>query len=432
MSKVVIEEVKARQILDSRGNPTVETEIILSDGSIGIASVPSGASTGKFEAVELRDNDTGCYLGKGVLKAIRNVKEKIAPQIIGRSPFNQRDIDDCMIKLDGTPNKSNLGANAILAVSLANARAAAKSRETPLYKYLGGVNAYVLPVPMMNILNGGAHADNNLDIQEFMITPTGATSFDEALRIGSEVLHTLKAILKTRNLSTGLGDEGGFAPDLSSNDEALELIISAINNSGHSTDEVKICLDVAASEFFDGEKYILKGEGKSLCSNEFVEFLEDLTERYPIVSIEDGMAEEDYAGWKLLTEKLGKKCRLVGDDLFVTNIKRIEEGLKRGIANSVLVKLNQIGTLSETLDTINFSKINGYDTIISHRSGETEDTFISDLAVGTNAGFIKTGSISRSERVAKYNRLLQIEEDLGCSGMVYSGWKFDRQLGESL
>lgn len=422
MSHTVIEEVKARQVLDSRGNPTVEAEIFLSDGTIGRATVPSGASTGKFEAVELRDKNDDFYFGKGVLDAVRNIEEKICPQIIGKSPFAQRTIDNEMIKLDGTPNKSNLGANAILAVSLAVAKSAANSLNLPLYKYLGGINAYVLPVPMMNILNGGVHADNNIDFQEFMIYPVGAKNIKDAVRFGSEIFHTLKGILKMRDLSTGLGDEGGFAPELSGVEEALELIVASINRSGHDTDEVKICLDVAASEFYIDGAYHLKGENKTLKSEEFAEYLTYLANKYPIVSIEDGMAEEDYYGWEILTRHLDGKCKLVGDDLFVTNINRLQEGIKRRIANSILIKLNQIGTLSETLDTINFAKIHGYDAIVSHRSGETEDTFIADLAVGTNCGRIKTGSLARSERVAKYNRLVKIEDELGEGGMIYSGW----------
>ena len=420
MSNIVIEEVKARQVLDSRANPTVEAEILLSDGTQACAKVPSGASTGKFEAVELRDKNDDVYFGKGVLNAAENIKEKIAPQIKGKSPFNQREIDNEMIKLDGTSNKSNLGANAILAVSLANARVASQSLNIPLYKYLGGINACILPVPMMNILNGGVHADNNIAFQEFMIYPVGASDFAQALRIGAEIFHTLKGILKMQGLPTSLGDEGGFAPNLDGIEDAIELILAAINRSAHNTNEVKICLDVAASEFFEDGIYKLRG---GLNSEEFVDFLELLVDKYPIVSIEDAMAEEDFYGWEILTNRLGKKCQLVGDDLFVTNIKRLQEGVKKKIANAILIKPNQIGTLSETLDTINFARINGYNPIVSHRSGETEDTFIADLAVGTNCGQIKTGSLARSERVAKYNRLLKIEEELSCGGMIYSGWK---------
>lgn len=420
MSNIVIEALKARQVLDSRANPTVEAEILLSDGTKACAKVPSGASTGKFEAVELRDKNDDLYFGKGVLNAVKNIEEKIAPQIKGKSPFNQRVIDNEMIKLDGTSNKSNLGANAILAVSLANARVASKSLNIPLYKYLGGINACILPVPMMNILNGGAHADNNIAFQEFMIYPSGASDFAQALRIGSEIFHTLKGILKMRGLPTSLGDEGGFAPNLDGVEDAVEVILAAINKCAHNTDEVKICLDVAASEFFEDGVYKLRG---GLSSEEFVDFLELLVDKYPIVSIEDAMAEEDFYGWEILTNRLGKKCQLVGDDLFVTNIKRLQDGVKRKIANAILIKPNQIGTLSETLDTINFARINGYNPIVSHRSGETEDTFIADLAVGTNCGQIKTGSLARSERVAKYNRLLKIEEELSCGGMIFSGWK---------
>ena len=422
MSHTVIEEVKARQVLDSRGNPTVEAEIFLSDGTRGSSIVPSGASTGKFEAVELRDKNDDLYFGKGVLNAVKNIEEKIRLQILGKSPYAQRKIDNEMIMLDGTPNKSNLGANAILAVSLAVAKSASNSLKLPLYKYLGGINAYILPVPMMNILNGGAHADNNIDFQEFMIYPVGAKNIKDAVRFGSEIFHTLKDILKLRGVSTGLGDEGGFAPELSGIEEALELVVASINRSGHDIGEVKICLDVAASEFYKDGVYHLKGENKTLKSEEFAEYLGYLSDKYPIASIEDGMAEEDYYGWEFLTRHLGGKCKLVGDDLFVTNIKRLQNGIKRRIANSILIKLNQIGTLSETLDTINFAKIHGYDAIVSHRSGETEDTFIADLSVGTNCGRIKTGSLARSERVAKYNRLIRIEEELSSGGMIYSGW----------
>ena len=384
------------------------------------AAVPSGASTGTLEALELRDNEKTMYLGKGVLQAVDNVNSIIAPELTGEYPYNQREIDNLLISLDGTENKSKLGANAILAVSLAAAKAASLSLGIPLFQYIGGINALTLPTPMMNILNGGAHADNNVDFQEFMIIPTGAVNFQEAVRIGSEVFHTLKSILKEKGLATSVGDEGGFAPNLDSNEEALKIISDAIKKAGYSTDTVKIALDVASSEFYKEGRYELKGENKSLSKPEMVEFLAKLTEKYPIISIEDGMAENDYEGWKMLTERLSGHCQLVGDDLFVTNTYLLNKGIQRGLANSILIKPNQIGTLSETLDAINMAHQAGYSTVISHRSGETEDTFIADLAVGTNAGQIKTGSMSRSERIAKYNRLIRIEETLGL-GAKYLG-----------
>lgn len=418
----IIEEVKARQIIDSRGNPTVEADVRLSCGVIGRAAVPSGASTGINEAIELRDGEKSMYLGRGVLQAVDNVNSIIAPELIGENAFVQKDIDDILISLDGTDNKSKLGANAILAVSLAVAKAAALALEIPLYRYLGGINARTLPVPMMNIINGGAHADNNVDFQEFMIVPVGAVNFQEAVRIGSEVFHSLKNVLKNKGLITSVGDEGGFAPDLKSNEEAIEVILEAIKNAGYSTDMVKIALDIASSEFYKDGKYTLSGEGKLFSRAQMVEFLSDWVEKYPIISIEDGMAEDDYEGWKMLTDKLSGKCQLVGDDLFVTNVYLLNQGIMRGLANSILIKPNQIGTLSETLDAINLAREAGYSTVISHRSGETEDTFIADLAVGVNAGQIKTGSMSRSERIAKYNQLIRIEEELG-SLAKYPGLK---------
>jgi len=417
-----IEDIKARQIIDSRGNPTVEADVVLSSGAFGRAAVPSGASTGKREALELRDGEKSMFLGKSVLQATDNINSKIAPELIGANAFNTREIDNLLIELDGTKDKSNLGANATLAVSLAVCRAAAASNNIPLFQYIGGINAVTLPVPMMNIINGGAHANNSLDFQEFMITPAGAVNFQEAVRVGSEVFHTLKDILKNRGYSTAVGDEGGFAPDLKSNKEALDIILEAVQKAGYSDNEVKICLDVASSEFYEDGKYVLQNEGKTLSSAEMADFLADLAANYPIISIEDGMSEDDYAGWKLLTDKLGSKCQLVGDDLFVTNVHILKEGIERGIANSILIKPNQIGTLSETLDAINLAHEAGYGTIISHRSGETEDTFIADLAVGTNAMQIKTGSMSRSERISKYNQLIRIEQYLGIASR-YPGFR---------
>lgn len=406
-----IKEINARQILDSRGNPTIEVEVKLFSGINGVASVPSGASTGKFETVELRDNEPNNYDGKSVQKAVYNVNKIIAPILTNKNVTNQNLIDKTLINLDGTENKSNLGANAILGVSMACAKASANSFGQPLFMYLGGISANTLPVPMMNILNGGIHAQNNLEFQEFMIAPIGAKTFSQALQMGTKVFHTLKRNLNKRGLSTGVGDEGGFAPNLKTNSEAIELIIDAIQNSNYTTDEIKICLDVASSEFYNNGKYFVRDYGYS--SSEFVEVLEKLVKDYPIISIEDGLSEEDYEGWELLTQTIGNKCQLVGDDLFVTNIKRLKKGVLQSLGNSILIKLNQIGTVSETLNTINYAQNNNYTTIISHRSGETEDTFIADLAVAVNSGLIKTGSLSRSERIAKYNRLLKIEQMLG-------------------
>jgi len=412
----IIEDVYSREILDSRGNPTVEVEVILEDGAVGSAAVPSGASTGEREAVELRDGDKGRYLGKGVLKAVQNVNEIIADEIVGLDAIEQVYIDKLMIELDDTPNKSKLGANAILGVSLAVAKAAANSVELPLYQYLGGVNAKLLPVPMMNILNGGSHADNNVDIQEFMISPAGAPTFSEALRMGAEIFHNLKKVLNSRKYNTAVGDEGGFAPDLKSNEEALQVIMEAIEKTGYKAGEdIFICLDPASSEFYDKDKglYILSSENKELTSEEMIDYYAKWVKKYPIVSIEDGLAENDWDGWKLMTEKLGSKIQIVGDDLFVTNTKILAEGIEKGIANSILIKLNQIGTITETLEAIEMAQKAGYTAVVSHRSGETEDATIADLAVASNAGQIKTGSASRSDRIAKYNQLLRIEDMLG-------------------
>jgi len=410
---VDIVDVFARQILDSRSFPTVEVEVVLEDGTVGRAAVPSGASTGIFEAVELRDDDKSKYLGKGVLKAVDNVNNLIAEELIGVNVFDQPLIDKIMIELDGTPNKGKLGANAMLGVSLACARAAAEYLGVPLYKYIGGVNAKVLPVPMMNIINGGQHADNNVDLQEFMVMPVGAATFADALRMSSEVYHALKGILKAKGLSTAVGDEGGFAPNLNSNEEAIQIIIEAIEKAGYVPGkDIYIALDPASSEIFEDGKYNLAGEGKVLTPTEMVDFYVNLVNKYPIISIEDGMAEEDWAGWKLMTEKLGDKIQLVGDDLFVTNTDRLAMGIERGVANSILIKLNQIGTLTETLNAIEMASRAGYTAVVSHRSGETEDTTIADLVVAVNAGQIKTGAPCRSERVAKYNQLLRIEEEL--------------------
>lgn len=407
----MITDVYAREILDSRGNPTVEVEVYLEDGTIGVASVPSGASTGMFEAVELRDGDKGRYLGKGVEQAVENVNEKIGPEIIGFDASEQVAIDNLMIELDGTPNKGNFGANAILGVSMAVAKAAAASFDLPLFQYLGGTNAKELPVPMMNILNGGAHADNNVDIQEFMIMPVGAESFKEALRACAEVYHTLKNVLKEKGLATGVGDEGGFAPNLGSNEEALQVICEAIKEAGYEPGSYfKLAIDAASSEFYKDGKYNLAGEGKVKTAAEMVDFYADLVAKYPIISIEDGLAEEDWEGWKLLTERLGKQVQLVGDDLFVTNTERLAKGIKSDTANAILIKVNQIGTLTETFDAIEMAKRAGYTCVISHRSGETEDNTIADIAVAVNAGQIKTGAPARSERVAKYNQLLRIED----------------------
>ena len=418
-----IEDVIAREVLDSRGNPTVEVEVYLEDGTMGRAIVPSGASTGVHEAVELRDGDRDRFLGKGTLKAVENVNDIIADEIIGWDVFDQTGLDNFLIALDGTPNKGRLGANAILGVSMAAARAAAESLGLPLFQYLGGINGKVLPTPMMNILNGGSHADNTVDIQEFMIMPVGAPAFREALRMGAEVFHNLKKVLKDKGLNTAVGDEGGFAPNLSTNEEAIQAIIEAIEKAGYRPgDDVKIALDVAASEFFDTEKniYNLTGEGVSRTAEEMVSYYEMLCDKYPVISIEDGLAEDDWEGWKLLTERLGGRVQLVGDDLFVTNTARLEEGIKRGVANSILIKVNQIGTLTETFDAIEMAKKAGYTAVVSHRSGETEDTTIADIVVGLNAGQIKTGSLSRTDRIAKYNQLLRLEELLGGSAQ-YAG-----------
>ena len=412
----VIELVYAREVLDSRGNPTVEVEVVLESGSVGRAIVPSGASTGAFEAVELRDGDKGRYLGKGVEKAVANVNEIIAPELEGMDAFDQPAIDTLMIELDGTHNKGKLGANAILGVSMAVARAAAEELGLPLFQYIGGVNAKQLPVPMMNILNGGEHADNNVDVQEFMILPVGAPSFKEGLRMGAEVFHSLKKVLSERGLACGVGDEGGFAPNLGSNREALELIVEAIEKAGYKPgDDVRLGLDVAATEMYDKETklYDLKHEGKKLTAEQMVDLYEEWVNNFPIVTIEDGLDEEDWDGWKILTDRLGKKVQLVGDDLFVTNTERLERGIEAGVANSILIKVNQIGTITETLDAIEMAKRAGYTAVISHRSGETEDTTIADLAVAVNAGQIKTGAPSRTDRVAKYNQLLRIEEMVG-------------------
>lgn len=428
-----IVDVLGREILDSRGNPTLEVEVMLESGVIGRAAVPSGASTGEHEAVELRDGDKSRYNGKGVLKAVENVNEKIADQLIDFDAADQVEIDQFLINLDGTENKAELGANAILGVSLACAKAAAETLELPLYRYIGGTNARVLPVPMMNILNGGSHADNNVDFQEFMIMPVGAPNFAEALRMGSETFHALKSVLKTKGYNTAVGDEGGFAPNLKSNDEAIEVILEAINKTGYKVgDEIAIALDPAASEFFLKEKnayHLFKSApNKEISVDKMVDYWADWTNQYPIISLEDGLAEDDWDGWKLMTEKLGNKIQLVGDDLFVTNTERLNKGIEMGVCNSILIKLNQIGTLTETLEAIEMAKTAGYTNVISHRSGETEDTTIADVAVATNAGQIKTGSLSRTDRIAKYNQLLRIEEELdttaifpGISAVNYKG-----------
>ncbi|MFD1259074.1 phosphopyruvate hydratase [Entomomonas asaccharolytica] len=416
MAKIV--DIKGREVLDSRGNPTVEADVILDNGILGRACSPSGASTGSREALELRDGDKARYLGKGVLKAVANINGPIRDALLGKDPVAQADLDQIMIDLDGTDNKENLGANAILAVSLANAKAAAQTQGIPLYEHISNLNGtprqYSMPVPMMNIINGGEHADNNVDIQEFMIQPVGAPTFAEALRMGTEIFHHLKAILKERKLSTAVGDEGGFAPDFSSNEAALSAIVAAVAKAGYKLgDDVTLALDCASSEFYKEGKYVLAGEGKSFTSAEFADYLDNLTNMYPIISIEDGMDESDWDGWKVLTDKIGKKTQLVGDDLFVTNTKILQEGIEKGIANSILIKFNQIGSLTETLAAIKMAKKAGYTAVISHRSGETEDATIADLAVGTAAGQIKTGSLCRSDRIAKYNQLLRIEEKLG-------------------
>jgi enolase len=413
-----IVKVIGREILDSRGNPTVEAEVFLADGSVGRAAVPSGASTGEHEAVELRDGDKSRYLGKGTLKAVSHINGEIAKALQGADASRQSEVDRAMIALDGTANKGRLGANALLAVSMATARAAAAAHKTPLYRYLGGAGANLLPVPMMNIINGGAHADNSVDVQEFMIAPFGAKTFSEALRTGVEVFHTLKKVLKKKGYSTSVGDEGGFAPNLKSNEEAIESVLEAISQAGYKPGEqVGICLDPAASEFFKDGKYIFKKSDKrELSSEQMVDFWVNWKKQYPaILSIEDGMAEDDWKGWKLLSEKLGGQIQLVGDDLFVTNSERLQMGIDQGVANSILIKVNQIGTLTETLEAMQLAAKNGYTAVVSHRSGETEDPFIADLAVATNAGQIKTGSASRTDRIAKYNQLLRIEEQLGAA-----------------
>jgi len=429
MSTIV--EVLAREILDSRGNPTVEVDVILEGGFLGRAAVPSGASTGEHEALELRDGDPKRYLGKGVRKAVSNVNDRIAPEIVGMEALDQMAIDRALIELDGTPDKSNLGANAILGVSLACAKAAADFLGLPLYRYIGGPFAHQLPVPLMNILNGGKHADNNVDIQEFMVVPWGAENFSEALRMGVEVFHSLKAVLKEKGYSTSVGDEGGFAPNLNSNEEALAVLLEAIQRAGFRPgEEVAIAIDVAASELHKDGKYVLQAEQEPVkTASQLISFYEEMLNRYPICSIEDGLAEDDWEGWRELTERLGQRVQLVGDDLFVTNVTRLREGIQRGVANSILVKLNQIGTLTETLATVEVAKRAGYTTVISHRSGETEDTTIADFAVAVNAGQIKTGSASRTDRVAKYNQLLRTEEELG-EAAVFPGkaafWSVNR------
>jgi len=422
-----IESIHARQILDSRGNPTIEVDVVTESGMLGRAAVPSGASTGSREAIELRDGDKKRYMGKGVLKAVANVNEKIADEVVGISVFEQSLIDKIMIELDGTPNKGKLGANAILGVSLAVARAAAVECGQPLYRYLGGVNANTLPVPMMNILNGGSHADNSIDFQEFMVMPIGASTFSEALHMGASVFHTLKKVLHDKGMSTNVGDEGGFAPNLKSNEEAIEVVLKAIEQAGYKPGkDIAIALDPAASEFYDAKTktyHFKKSSGKKLKPQEMAEYWTKWANKYPIISIEDGMAEDDWAGWKTLTEKIGKKIQLVGDDLFVTNVKILQEGIDKSIANAILIKVNQIGSLTETIDAVNLARRNSYKSIMSHRSGETEDSTIADLAVALNTGQIKTGSASRSDRMAKYNQLLRIEEELG-EVAIFPGKKF--------
>ncbi|ALA59820.1 phosphopyruvate hydratase [Nitrospira moscoviensis] len=417
-----IREIKGRQVIDSRGNPTVEAEVTLESGAKGRAAVPSGASTGEKEAIELRDGDKKRWMGKGVTKAVANISRVIAPELLGKEAFDQAAVDHTMIALDGTKPKGKLGANAILGVSLAVAKAAAQEAGQPLYRYLGGTNARVLPVPLMNIINGGAHADNRLDLQEFMIMPVGADRFSEALRMATEVFHALKALLKKKGLSTAVGDEGGFAPDLQSNEEALSLIMEAVEAAGYRAGkDIALALDCAASELYDKGRYVLEAEkNRERSSEEMISYYGKLLDRYPILSIEDGLSELDWKGWKMLTEKLGKRVQLVGDDIFVTNVEIFSKGIKEGIGNSILIKLNQIGTLTETLDAIELAKRSGYTAIISHRSGETEDTTIADVAVATNSGLIKTGSLSRTDRVAKYNQLLRIEEELGAAA-IYRG-----------
>ncbi len=415
----IIEHIAGREVLDSRGNPTVEVEVILESGATGRAIVPSGASTGAFEAVELRDGETR-YGGKGVLDAVAHVDDEIYDALVGFDALDQRDVDRVLLEVDGTDDKSNLGANAILGTSLAVARAAADELALPFYRYIGGVNAHVLPVPMMNVLNGGEHADNNVDLQEFMIMPIGAASFSQGLRWGAETYHVLKKVLRDRGLSTAVGDEGGFAPDLGSNEEAVTLLVEAIEKAGFTPGEdLAIALDPASSEFFRDGVYVLAGEGRTLSPAEMVDYYADLVARYPIVSIEDGMAEEDWDGWRLITDSIGDRCQLVGDDLFVTNVDRLGRGIEAGVANSILIKVNQIGSLTETLETVGLATRSGYTSVMSHRSGETEDTTIADLAVATNCGQIKTGAPARSDRVAKYNQLLRIEDDLGESAAYW-------------
>jgi enolase len=420
-----IAEIFARQILDSRGNPTVEVDVITDEGAIGRAAVPSGASTGIHEAMELRDNDKKKYVGKGVLKAVKNVNEAIAPALLGNDVADQTGIDELMIQLDGTPNKSKLGANAILAVSMAVAKAAAEEASLPLFRYVGGTNARTLPMPMMNILNGGAHADNKIDFQEFMVMPVGAPSFSEGLRWGVEIFHTLKSVLKKKGFSTNVGDEGGFAPNIQSNEEAIDTVMEAIHASGYKAgSQIMIAMDAANSELWDSKKkkYVFhKSNGKEMTSEQLVKYWDGWVKKYPICSIEDGMAEDDWAGWKMLTEAVGTKCQLVGDDLFVTNVTRLQQGIDKSIANALLVKVNQIGTLTETINAVTLAQHNGYNTIMSHRSGETEDNTIADLAVALNCGQIKTGSASRSDRMAKYNQLIRIEELLGSSAVYPTG-----------
>ncbi len=412
-----IEEVFARQIFDSRGNPTVEVDVITENGILGRAAVPSGASTGEYEAVELRDGDKDAYMGKGVLKAVANVNEIIAPEVIGESIFDQKGIDALMIALDGTPNKAKLGANAILGVSLAIAKAAAIETGQPLYRYIGGVNANTLPVPMMNIINGGSHADNSIDFQEFMIMPVGAKTFSDAIKMGGEIFHNLAKVLKAKGMSTNVGDEGGFAPNLGSNEEAIETIVDAITKAGYTPgDDVMIALDSASSEFYNKEEKVYhfhKSDGRKLSSEEMAQYWADWTEKYPIISIEDGMDENDWEGWKSLTDKVGDRVQIVGDDLFVTNVEKLSRGIKEGIGNAILIKFNQIGTLTETIEAVQMATKAGYKSVMSHRSGETEDTTIADLAVALSTGQIKTGSMSRTDRIAKYNQLLRIEEELG-------------------
>ncbi|SHE81263.1 enolase [Fodinibius roseus] len=425
----LIDEIIGRQIIDSRGNPTVEVDIVLTDGVMGRASVPSGASTGEHEAVELRDSDSDRYLGKGVTRAVENVNSAIAEELRGKEIFNQVAIDDQLLELDGTANKGNLGANAMLGVSLAAADAAANALNIPLWRYIGGVNAKVLPLPMMNIINGGSHADNNVDLQEFMIMPAGAETFSEAVRMGSEIFHHLKSVLSDKNYSTAVGDEGGFAPDLDSNEEAVEVILQAIEKAGYIPgEEVVIALDPATAEFYNADKEVYEfrwSDGSKRSSEEMVEFWSNWVDKYPIVSIEDALDENDWNGWKILTEAVGDRVQLVGDDLFVTNTDRLARGIQQGVANSILIKVNQIGTLTETLDAIEMAHKNDYTAVISHRSGETEDTTIADLAVATNAGQIKTGSMSRTDRIAKYNQLLRIEEQLGANAIFMGGDTFD-------